>query len=239
MRQPVEPGVLPPEHDSDPSRQAAPALSSGQLTGLIHLYRAEMGRFTAFRTRLDTTTSWAVTTTALVSTFALGNKDVSHAAFIFLMSALFFFLQLEAHRYAAYEVSRYKVVLLERYFYPDLLGYATNPKWMDQLVEALRQPNATVNHLGAMGWRLRRTYAWIYGGVLITWIAKLNLETNRAFTLDRFEAHAAIGHFPGWMVMVVVGALYLFLIAITIGARRIYPLGDEDAQQVMLAELEH
>lgn len=198
-----------------------------------------MGRLTAFRTRLDTTTSWAVTTTAIVSTFALGNKDVSHAAFIFLMSALFFLLQLEARRFEAYEASRYKIELLERCFYPDLLGYAVDAKWKDQLVEALRRPNATVNHLGAMGWRLRRTYAWIYGGVLITWIAKLNLETNRAFTLDRFEAHAAIGHFPGWAVIAGVAALYLFLTAIAIGARRIYPLGDDDAQQVMLAAPDH
>jgi uncharacterized membrane protein len=82
-------------------RAAQPGFSTNQLNGLIHLYRAEMGRLTAFRTRLDTTTSWSVTTTALVSTVALGNKDVSHAAFVFLMFAIFFFLQLEAHRFAA------------------------------------------------------------------------------------------------------------------------------------------
>jgi uncharacterized membrane protein len=224
--------VADPGADAGELRGVA-ALTTNQLNGLIHLYRAEMGRLTAFRTRLDTTTSWTVTTTALVSTFALGNKDVSHAAFIFLMFVLLFFLQLEARRYAAYEQSRYKVMLLERSFYPELLGYAADPNWQDQLVEALRRQNATVNHLGAMGWRLRRSYAWIYAAVLITWIAKLNLETNHAFTPARLEQHAAIGHVPGWLVLSLVGVLYLLLGAITAGARRIYPLGDDEVQEIM------
>lgn len=205
-RQP-HPDVSVPPSGSAADGQAAAALSPMQLTGLIHLYRAEIGRLTAFRTRLDTTTSWTVTTTAIVSTLALGNKDVSHAAFIFLMFALFFFLQLEARHCEAYEASRCKIVLLERYFYPDLLGYGTNPKWKDQLVEALRDPNATVNHLGAMGWRLRRTYAWIYVAVLVAWIARLNLDSNHAFTFERFEEQAAIGHVPGWVVIAGIGAL--------------------------------
>jgi uncharacterized membrane protein len=218
---------------------AVSELSSNQLNGLIHLYRAEMGRLTAFRTRLDTTTSWAVTTTALVSTFALGNKSVSPAAFIFLLFVLFFFLKLEARRYEAYEASRYKVLLLERYFYPELLARGTEPKWLDQLVEALRRPNETVNHLGALSWRLRRTYIWIYFAVLVTWVAKMNLDMNHAFSFDRLEAHAAIGIAPGWLVLALVWLFYLCLVAIAVGARRIYPLGDDEARQVMAETPEH
>jgi uncharacterized membrane protein len=125
---------------------------------------------------------------------------------------------------------------MERSFYPGLLGYDADAKWLDQLVEALRNPGVTVNYLGALGWRLRRTYLWIYGAVLVTWIAKLNIETNRAFTPERFEAHAVIGHVPGWIVIAGIGIFYACLVAI--GAHRIYPLGDDDAQQVMKASAE-
>jgi uncharacterized membrane protein len=210
-------------------------LSPNQLNGLVHLYRAEVGKLTAFRTRLDTTTSWSVTTSALVCTFALGNSSISHATFIFLMFVLFFFLQLEARRFEAYEASRYRVVMLERFFYPGLLGYRVAPKWLDQLTEALRSPQRHVNHLGAMGWRLRRTYLWINVAVLGAWLTKLNLDMTHPFSLGRLESHAAIGSVPGWAVLLLVGGYYAALICIAVGARLIYPLGDEESREFMAA----
>src|SRR5438128_8205950 len=91
--------------------------STNAITALVHLHRAEVGRLTTYRVRLDTTTSWAVTSSALVTTFALGNPQIPHAAFLFLVAVVYFFLQLEARRFRAYEASRHRVHLLERYFY--------------------------------------------------------------------------------------------------------------------------
>src|SRR5690242_2518676 len=96
--------------------------SSNAINGLTHLYRGELGRMTAYRARLDTTTNWAITTTALSTTFALGGAERSHAVFLFVMAINYFFLHLEAKRFQAYETSRHLVQLLERSFYPEILG---------------------------------------------------------------------------------------------------------------------
>jgi uncharacterized membrane protein len=92
--------------------------STNAINALIHLYRAEVGRMTTYRQRLDTTTNWAITSSALVGTFAIGNPLIPHAAFLFLMLVDVFFLWVEARRFTVYEAARYRVLLLEHYFYP-------------------------------------------------------------------------------------------------------------------------
>src|ERR687888_2399475 len=106
--------ALPTDAADDTPRAS---LSSGVLNALVHLYRAEVGRMTAYRARLDITTNWAITTSALVTTFALSSGDRTHAVLLFLMFLDYFFLHLEARRFSAYEGSRRRVRLLERYFY--------------------------------------------------------------------------------------------------------------------------
>src|SRR6266849_3536968 len=146
-------------------------LDSGQLTALIHFYRAEVGRLTTYRQRLDTTTNWSITSSALVTTFSLGNAAIPHAAFLFLMLINVFFLAVEARRFKVYEAARYGVLLLERYFYPAVLGDGSSLGWRVALIEALRTPYSypLVGELGALGWRLRRNYLWIDAAVLLTW----------------------------------------------------------------------
>ena len=194
-----------------------------RVNALTHLYRGELGRMTAYRTRLDTTTNWAITTSALATTFALGSGDRSHAVFIFLMLLLYFFLHLEATRFQAFETSRYLVQLLERRFYPEVLGEDVDPHWTDRLIKVLWGPGLTVNYRGALGWRLRRTYLWIYGAVLLAWLSKIDVS---GVGLD-FLARAAIGSVPGWLVCAGVAALYAWLIYVAATARRCYSLGGD------------
>src|SRR5690348_18318952 len=104
-------------------------LSSTTLTALVHLYRAEVGRLTAYRQRLDTTTNWSITSSALVTTFSLGNATIPHAAFLFLMVINVFFLGVEARRFRVYESARYRVLLLEHYFYPEVLDMGSPRDW--------------------------------------------------------------------------------------------------------------
>src|SRR5437762_1527330 len=84
-----------------------PELKAGALNAIVHLYRAEVGRMTAYRQRLDTTTNWAITSSALVTTFSLGNPTIPHAAFLFLMFVNGFFLIVEARRFRVYEAGRW------------------------------------------------------------------------------------------------------------------------------------
>src|SRR5919202_3224782 len=127
--------MLPlPSLTRDASSQSSPvARSTNAITALIHLYRAEASGITSSRQRLDTTTSWAITSSALVTTFTLGNSQISHAAVLFLIFLNLFFLQVEARRYCAYEASRYRVLLLERWFYAEILGNAVDPGWIYSL----------------------------------------------------------------------------------------------------------
>src|SRR5436190_23980236 len=112
-----------------------PELTAGALSALVHLYRAEVGRMTAYRQRLDTITNWAITSSALVTTFSLGNPTIPHAAFLFLMFVNGFFLIVEARRFRVYEAARYRVLLMERYVYPEVLGEGGTRDWKPALIE--------------------------------------------------------------------------------------------------------
>ena len=190
---------------------------------------------TTYRQRLDTTTNWAITSSALVTTFALGNNQIPHAAFLFLMFVNVFFLTVEARRFRVYEATRFRVLLLERYFYPEALGEPSHGDWQHHLIEALRTPFSypSVGFLGAIGWRLRRNYLWIYLAVLLTWIAKLDIAGGPGADLIR---EAAIGRLPGILVWLAVGLSYLVLAAIGLLAKRTYPMGTEAARAMLSCE---
>lgn len=187
---------------------------------------------TAYRQRLDTSTNWAITSSALVTTFSLGNASIPHAAFLFLMFVNGFFLVIEARRFRVYEAARYRVLLMERYFYPDIMGDGSGRDWQSALVESLRTPYTypPIGLLPAVGWRLRRNYVWIYIAVLITWVAKLEIVGGD------LVAGAAIGRIPGVVVWAVVVIGYSALFAIALLAKRTYPMGSEAAQAVLKQE---
>jgi uncharacterized membrane protein len=214
---------------------APPPTSNNVLTAMVHLYRAEVGRMTAYRQRLDTTTNWAITSSALVTTFSLGNNAIPHAAFLFLMFVNVFFLVVEARRFRVYEATRYRVLLLERYFFPEVLGHHSARDWHAPLIEALRTPYSypPVGMLGAIGWRLRRNYLWIYVAVLLTWIAKLEIAGAPSADL---LAGAAIGRVPGSIVWALIVVTYVLIAAIGLVAKRSYPMGSEAAQALLRQE---
>jgi uncharacterized membrane protein len=212
-----------------------PALSAGTLNALVHLYRAEVGRMTSYRQRLDTTTNWAITSSALVTTFSLGNATIPHEAFIFLMFVNVFFLVVEARRFRVYEAARYRVLLMERYVYPEVLGEGSARDWRPALIEALRTPYSypPVGMLAAAGWRLRRNYLWIYAAVLLTWIAKLEIASGSYADL---VSAASIGRVPGLVVWALVVCVYAVLVAVGVLAKRSYAMGSEAAQAVLKQE---
>jgi uncharacterized membrane protein len=194
-----------------------PPRGSNETNALIHLYRGELGRMTAYRVRLDTTSNWAVVTTAGIVTFALGNEAVPHAVFLFAMLLTLFFLNLEAHRFRLFETTHQRVRLLERGFYTELLGGDALPDWQQALRTSLEQPESPISRLEALGWRLRRTYLLIYAALLMAWWGKLVVlhpEAQVAF------ADAGIGPLSGGVVIILVGLFYLLLIALALLASR-------------------
>ena len=195
------------------------ARSTNAVNALIHLYRAEMGRMTAYRTRLDTTTNWAITSSGLVGTFAFGNESISHAALLFAMLLNLFFLFLEARRFRHYEASRSRVQLLERHFYPEVLERPVSPDWSQQLLASLCQTRPPFSLLTAVAWRTRRNYLWIYFILLLAWVAKLELPGGPLFDAGRLLTRAAIGSVPGWLIWAVVAGFYASLVFLASRAR--------------------
>src|SRR5215212_2461224 len=203
------------------------ARSTNAVNALIHLYRGEMGRMTAYRARLDTTTNWAITSSGLVGTFAFGNQDVSHAALLFAMLLNVFFLFVEARRFRHYEASRSRVQLMEQHFYPEILERPVPPGWTDLLIASLRPTQPPLSGLAAVAWRVRRNYLWIYSILILAWVAKLELAGGPSFDIDGLFTRASIGSIPGWLIWVVVVGFYIGLIFVAWSAARRYPAGEE------------
>src|SRR5689334_6635771 len=99
-----------PSADQTPEREPVWSFRGYELgsaeftTAMLEFYRGEQERSNTWRTRLDTTTYWAVITT-LVSTAYLFISPSSHYIFVLLaMVLLTFFLWIEARRYRYYEL---------------------------------------------------------------------------------------------------------------------------------------
>jgi uncharacterized membrane protein len=185
------------------------------VNSLIHLYRGELGRLVSYRARLDTTTNWAVVTTAAMTTFALGNHGVSHVVFLFAMFLNYFFLHIETRRFRLYELSHRRVRLLERYFFGQMLGQETAVDWQQQLWQDLQKPSMPISRLHALGWRIRRNYGWLYAAVLLAWGMKLSSGVS---SLQGLIGAAGIGTVPGFGVILGVILLYLILIVLALYA---------------------
>jgi uncharacterized membrane protein len=171
---------------------------------LIHLHRGELGRMTAYRVRLDTTTNWAVGTTAATTTFAIGSQELPHYVFGLPVLLNLVFLWIEARRFRAYELIRRRVRLIERGFYTGVLGGEPDEGWQPRLLQSLRHPESPVSHLQAMSVRLRRNYLWLLGVVYIGWLVKLD-------SLGPVPEGAGVGPVPGRAVLTLVGVGILLL----------------------------
>ena len=210
-----------------PPVTSAVVRSTNAVNALIHLYRGEMGRMTEYRARLDTSANWAITTSALATTFALGAEEHSHATLLFVMALLYFFLHLESRRFSSYEASRRRVRQLERSFFPHVLGRTPDERWLEDLLDHLQRPAfPTVPLVTAMSWRLRRIYLWLYAGVLLAWLSKLDLTGLSDVRDMDFVGHAAVGSIPGWAIFLVVGALYGWLVFLALRSGREHPLAN-------------
>lgn len=177
-------------------------------TAVIHLYRGELGRMTVYRTRLDTTTNWAVGTSAAITTFALGQEHAPHFVFLLAVFLDLIFLMMEIRRFRFYELVRMRVRLLEVGFYAIILGKKPREGWEDAIWKSLETPQAPINRLQAASVRLRRNYLWLFLAVYLGWFVKLSL--GHAGMVES----AAVGILPGFVVLGISTALIVALAVI-------------------------
>lgn len=173
------------------------------LSVMVHFYRGEMSRSTTWRQRLDATTNWAVLTSAAMLSFTFTTPDHTH--FILLLSSLIIlaYLAIEARRYRYFEVYRARVRMLEENFLlPVLTRRLESPmgSWREMVASDLDLPKYKTTLLEAMGFRLRRNYAMIFGIVLGGWVVKLSIHPTFVTSWADVWRRVAVGPFPSWVV---------------------------------------
>lgn len=192
--------------------------ASDFVTQIVHLYRGEISRSNTWRTRLDSTTNWAVVTTAAVLTFTF--SSVSNPHFVILMSLIlvWLFLVIESRRYRYYELSALRLRFIETQFFARALDSSVelHSGWAMQLVGSLLNPEFPISFWEAIGRRLRRNYIWIFTILVGAWMVKLMLDPSVTGSWRALLPAASIGLIPGEIVILLVGCFYFALILLAI-----------------------
>ena len=194
----------------------------GYITAMSHFYRGEIGRMMVWRQRLDTTTTWAITSTGTIFTVAFSFESVPHLIFFFNLAIVAIMLWIEARRYRFYDAFRARVRMLEAHFLTPVL-LREEPKlegnWRKLVAEDLLVPAFKVSMFESIGRRLKRNYAFIATIILSAWITKIFMhppngnEINSATTL--YKA-LAVGAFPSWFVAAIMIGTFVTAASITI-----------------------
>ena len=100
-----------------PGEPQEPFAASGFVTQMAHLYRGEVARSNIWRIRLDSTTNWAVVTTAAVLTFTFSAVTNPHIVILMSLVLVWLFLVIESRRYRYYELSALRLRLIETQFF--------------------------------------------------------------------------------------------------------------------------
>src|SRR5215467_6528965 len=178
--------------------------STAEIGALAHLYRGEVYRSTVWRTRLDSSTNWAVVTTGIALSATYSSTEASPLPMVLVGLLVSVFLLYEARRYRYFNVWRARARLLETDFYAPMIqgeGVRLDSGWADLLAQDYRHPRYHISFARAIGRRLRRTYAWIFVIQAIAYYGKLAIHPTVMGSLAELWDRAAIGPIPGGVVI--------------------------------------
>jgi uncharacterized membrane protein len=191
--QPTQPTPPTQKHEFSPA----------EIGALAHLYRGEVYRSTVWRTRLDSSTNWAVVTTGIALSATYSNAAASPLPMVLVGLLVTVFLLFEARRYRYFNVWRARARLLETDFLaPMLTGEgAHKTRWTELLANDLRHPHYHISYVRAIGRRLRRTYGWIFAIQAIAYYGKLAIHPTPLTAASQIWERAAIGPLHGaWVI---------------------------------------
>lgn len=80
--------------------------------------------------------------------------------------------------------------------------------WREQVARDLDRPTFKLTFWEAVGVRLRHNYLWIYGVLLVAWLAKLTIHPAPAAGFGEVVGRMAVGPVPGGVVLGAVVAFY-------------------------------
>ena len=173
-----------------------PEFSAAEIGALAHLYRGEVYRSTAWRTRLDSTTNWAVVTTGIALSATFSSAHASPLPMVLVGLIVTVFLLFEARRYRYFNVWRARTRLLETDFYAPMIrgeGIRLEAGWTELLAKDYCDPRYHISFARAIGRRLRRTYAWIFLIQAVAYYGKLAIHPTPLASLAELWERAAIG----------------------------------------------
>ena len=201
--------TLPDAKPALPTSQRA-EFSAAEIGALAHLYRGEVYRSTVWRTRLDSSTNWAVVTTGIALSATFSNSEASPLPMVLVGLLVSVFLLFEARRYRYFNVWRARARLLETDFYAPMItgnGARLDSGWTDLLAQDYVHPRYHISFARAIGRRLRRTYAWIFVIQAIAYYGKLAIHPVPLASFADVLERAAIGPIPGGLV-IAAGVLF-------------------------------
>ena len=179
--------------------------SSAEIGALAHLYRAEIYRSTIWRTRLDTTSNWAVVTLGVALSITFSAPEASPLPLLLVGILICLFLALEARRYRYFNVWRARARGLERFFYVPMLrdgDLHTETDWQKILADDYFHPRYHVSYVVAIGRRVRNNYLWILLIQTVAYIGKLLVHPFPVTSLEGFVNRAKVGPLvPGELVL--------------------------------------
>ena len=185
------------------------------VNAMSHFYRGEMGRALMWRQRLDTTTTWAITTTTTIFTVAFSFREVPHIIFVFNLGIVAIMLWIEARRYRFYDAFRARVRMIEAHFLVPVVmqkDALLQGDWRRLMCEDLLLPSFKIGAFEAVGRRLKRNYIFLLLIIQVAWLTKIFLHaTHPVDSWAGFYRALAVGHIPSWVVAA-------FLVGTTVAA---------------------
>jgi uncharacterized membrane protein len=196
--------VLTDQPECGPPPVRTTEFSAAEIGALAHLYRGEIYRSTVWRTRLDSSTNWAVVTTGIALSATYSSPGASPLPMMLVGLLVSVFLLFEARRYRYFNVWRARARLLETDFYAPMLkgeGVKFDTGWTDLLAHDYLSPSYHISFARAIGRRLRRTYAWIFVIQAIAYYGKLAIHPTALTSFAELSQRAIIGPIPGAIVI--------------------------------------
>jgi len=193
------------------------------VTAMSHFYRGEVGRIMVWRQRLDTTTTWAITSTGTIFTVAFSFPNVPHLIFFFNLAIVAMMLWIEARRYRFYDAFRARLRMLEAHFLVPAL-MREEPKlegnWRKLVAEDLLVPAFKISMFESIGRRLKRNYTFIFSIILAAWVTKIFIhppaDLERITSLTSFYEALQIRGLASWFVATVMLGTFIGVISVTI-----------------------
>lgn len=210
----MNPEELLPEDAGVWNRSEEP---EGFHTAMVHLYRGEMNRMTVWRTRLDTTSNWAILLSTGMTTFALGSPDIPHFILLLGLALIGICLFIEARRFRHLLHSKWRIHMMESHYFSEQLWPPPSdekPSWREELAEDMERPHFTIGTFMALRMRLRSNYLLLVYFVSAVWLTKVFIHPNSATDIFEFHTRLAVGELlPSWFVAATAG---LFVLAATV-----------------------